>query len=389
MWLVDLGFSKRFQCVGWVFQLRTGLLIFEHGNQRAGASGFHDPTCWRIEMVNLKRASDELFSREPDECFDTLSDLREHCFNQKENSGEHWCKPQNVIPIAKERSVSVQLEIGEEIALNDWSFRQLSRLCGVSADTLNRLTPKTAAIAIGETLPSADRPIQFFAGESSMRSVHGISYTRLWNSELLNVVAKFESEFQPPKKAFNGHGTGLYAGDQDMFAFLIDDNAWVDIGDDKFAPGLFIWNSETGSRSLGCSTFWYQHICSNHIVWGCTEVNEFKRKHTASVRDGLGEIERMIESLVEVKTRRQERFVDMMKQATTKTLGSDLDEVSALLRKQGIPLKMIKNAANVVGKNHTAFAWVDALTRASGAIKFAGARSAIDQKIGSILSLAV
>ena len=97
----------------------------------------------------------------------------------------------------------------------------------------------------------------------------------------------------------------------------------------------------------------------------------------------------MIESLVEVKTRRQERFVDMMKQATTKTLGSDLDEVSALLRKQGIPLKMIKNAANVVGKNHTAFAWVDALTRASGAIKFAGARSAIDQKIGSILSLAV
>ena len=176
-------------------------------------------------MVNLKRASHELFSREPDECFDTLSDLREHCFNQKENSGEHWCKPQDVIPIAKERSVSVQLEIGEEIALNDWSFRQLSRLCGVSADTLNRLTPKTAATAIEETLPSADRPIQFFAGESSMRSVHGISYTRLWNSELLDVVAKFESEFQPPKKALNGHGTGLYAGDQDMFAFLIDDDA--------------------------------------------------------------------------------------------------------------------------------------------------------------------
>lgn len=340
-------------------------------------------------MVNLSRASEQLFSREPDECFATLSDLREQCYDQRERSGEHWCKPQSVIPIAKATSISLRLDIGEEFALNDWSFKQLSRLCGVSADTLNRLTPATAAKAIEETLPSSDRPIQFFSGTSSMRSVHGISYTRLWNSDLLDVVAKFDSEFHPPNRAFNGHGTGLYAGDQDMFAFLIDDNAWVDIGEDKFAPGLFVWNSETGSRSLGCSTFWYQQICSNHIVWGCEEVNEFKRSHTASVRDGLGEIERMIESLVKVKTRRQERFVDMMKRAKTDMLGSDLEEVSKRLRQQGIPMQMIKNAGKVVGKNHTAFAWVDALTRASGAIKFAGARAALDQKIGGILSMAV
>ena len=340
-------------------------------------------------MANLMRASRELFSREPDECFESLNDLREHCYSQREKSGEHWCKPQSVIPVAKERSLSVQLEIGEEFALNDWSFKQLSRLCGVSADTLNRLSPQTAAKAIEETLPKSDRPIQFLAGENSMRSIHGISYTRLWNTELLDVAAEFENEFQPPKRAFNQHGTGLYAGDRDMFAFLIDDNAWVEIDGDKFAPGMFIWNSETGSRSLGCSTFWYQHICSNHIVWGCTEVNEFTRKHTASVRDGLSEIKRIIESLVELKTRRQDRFVDMMDRAKSQKLGSDLDEVSKLLRKQGIPMGMIKNAANIVAQNHTAFAWVDALTRASGLIQFAGQRAALDQKIGSILALAV
>lgn len=340
-------------------------------------------------MANLMRANRELFSREPDECFESLSDLREHCFLQQEHSGEHWCKPQTVIPIAKEKSVSVQLEIGEEFALNDWSFKQLSRLCGVSADTLNRLTPQTAAKAIAETLPESDRPIQFLSGAHAMRSVHGISYTRLWNTELLDVVAEFETEFRPPKKAFNGHGTGLYSGDRDMFAFLIDDKAWVEIDGDKFAPGLFIWNSETGSRALGCSTFWYQHICSNHIVWGCAEVNEFTRKHTASVRDGLGDVKRMIESLVELKTRRQDRFVDMMTKANSKVLGTDLDEVATLLRKQGIPMKMIKDAANVIAKDHTAFAWVDALTRASGRIQFAGNRASLDQKIGRILSLAV
>ena len=340
-------------------------------------------------MANLMKANRELYRRQPDECYESFADLREYCYLQREQSGEHWCKPQAVIPIAKENSVSIQLEIGEEFELNDHSFKQLSRLCGVSADTLNRLSPKTAATAIEETLPSADRPIQFLSGHSSMRSIHGINYTRLWNSELLDVVAEFEAEFQPPKKALNGHGTGLYAGEQDMFAFLIDDNAWVEIGSDKFAPEFFVWNSEVGSRSLGIQTFWYQHICGNHIVWDCTEVNEFTRKHTSSVRDGLDEIKRMIESLVDVKMQRQEKFEAKIKQAQRDKLGSDIGEVTKLLRKQGIPMSMIKNAAKVVCKNHSAFAWVDALTRASGRIEFAGARSAMDQKIGSLLTLAV
>ena len=340
-------------------------------------------------MVNLMKANRELCRREPDECYESFADLREYCFSQREQSAEHWCKPQAVIPIAKENSVAIQLEIGEEFTLNDHSFRQLSRLCGVSADTLNRLSPKTAAIALEETLPSADRPIQFLSGQPTMRSIHGVNYTRLWNSELLDVVAEYESEFQPPKKALNGHGTGLYAGEQDMFAFLIDDNAWVDIGQNKFAPGFFVWNSEVGSRSLGIQTFWYQHICGNHIVWDCIDVNEFTRKHTSSVRDGLGEIKRMIESLVDVKTQRQEQFAAKIKQAQKDKLGSDIEEVTKLLRKQGIPKSMIKNAAKVVGKNHTAFAWVDALTRSSGCIEFAGSRSSMDQKIGSLLTLAV
>jgi hypothetical protein len=335
------------------------------------------------------RASRELYCREPDECYESFADLREFCYTQREESGEHWCKPQAVIPIAKADCVAVQLELGEEFELNNHSFRQLSRLCGVSADTLNRLSPKTAATAIAETLPSADRPIQFLSGQSAMRSIHGISYTRLWDSELLDVVAEYESEFQPPKKALDGHGTGLYAGEQDMFAFLVDDNSWVEIDNDKFAPGFFVWNSEVGSRSLGIQTFWYQHICGNHIVWDCVDVNEFSRKHTSSVRDGLGEIRTMIESLVEVKTQRQEQFAAKIKQAKQDKLGSDVNEVTKLLRKQGIPMSMIKNAAKVVGNNHSAFAWVDALTRASGRIEFAGARSSMDQKIGSLLTLAV
>jgi hypothetical protein len=340
-------------------------------------------------MVNLMRANSEPLKRSPDECFKSLADLRDHCVTQMENSTEVWSKPQAVTAVVQQNEVALNFEDGEARRLNEWSFGQLCTLCGVSPKTINRLSPKTATIAFEETLPRADRPIQFLNGTDDVRSIHGISYTRLWNSELLDVVAKFDGEFQPPKPAQYHYGTGLYAGEQDMFAFLVDDNGWVDIGQDRFAPGFFVWNSEVGSRSVGIQTFWYQHICGNHIVWDCTDVNEFSRKHTSSVRDAIGEVERMITSLVSVKTQRQEQFAAKIRESKRKQLGRDVEEVTKLLRKQGIPMGMIKDAAKVVRNNHSTFAWVDALTRSSGLIEFAGARASIDQKIGGLLSLAI
>lgn len=340
-------------------------------------------------MVNLMRAKKELLKRSPDECFKSLADLRSHCVTQMENATEVWSKPQAISAVVQQDEVALTFENGEARRLNEWSFSQLCSLCGVAAKTINRLSPRTATTAIEETLPKADRPIQFLTGTDDVRSIHGISYTRLWNSEVLDVVGRFESEFQPPKPAQSHYGTGLYAGEQDMFAFLIDDSGWVDIGEDRFAPGFFVWNSEVGCRSVGIQTFWYQHICGNHIVWDCVDVHEFSRKHTSGVRDAIGEIERMITSLVDVRTQRQEQFAERIRVAKRNRLGDSLEDVTKRLRQQNIPMGMIKNAAKLVGDNHSAFAWVDALTRASGKIEFAGARAAVDQKIGSLLSLAV
>ena len=170
-------------------------------------------------MVNLMKANRELFRRGPDECFESFADLRRHCFDRKEESAEHWFKPQTLMPLAKPDSMAIRFESGEEHQLNDWSFSQLCRLCGVTRDTMNRLSPETATKAIAETLPTADRPIQFHSNETTMRSVHGVSYTRLWNSELLDVVADYESEFQPPHRAFNGMGLGFIAANRTCLPF--------------------------------------------------------------------------------------------------------------------------------------------------------------------------
>ena len=103
-----------------------------------------------------------------------------------------------------------------------------------------------------------------------VRSLHGVAYTRLWNTDLLGVVDEFATDFQPPQAGAGG-ATGLYCGEQDMFAFLIDPTGWAEIDDQAFAPGFFVWNSEVGRRSLGIQTFWFQAVCENHIVWDARE----------------------------------------------------------------------------------------------------------------------
>jgi hypothetical protein len=184
-----------------------------------------------------------------------------------------------------------------EFRLNDWSFGQLCSLARVSRDTVNRVFPETAARIFSETMPSGQKPMQLLTTDSTVRSVHGVSYTRLWNLDLVNLVREYGADFQPPQKAMNG-GTGLYAGEQDMFCFLIDPTGWTEIDGQAFAPGFFVWNSEVGKRSVGNSTFWFQAVCQNHIVWDAVEVVELTRKHTAGVGNILTDIRRTIDALV-------------------------------------------------------------------------------------------
>jgi len=56
-------------------------------------------------MPNLTRASQELFRRRPDECFESLASLAEHCRIQQERSEEIWRPPQalDTWPIATNR----------------------------------------------------------------------------------------------------------------------------------------------------------------------------------------------------------------------------------------------------------------------------------------------
>ena len=226
---------------------------------------------------------------------------------------------------------------------------QLCGLAGVSKDTVNRLSAETASRVFRETMPGGNKPIQLFTTEREVRSIHGHSYTRLYNADLVAMLLEFAVDFQPPQKASTG-GTGLYCGEQDLFAFLIDPTGWAEIGGEAFAPGFFVWNSEVGKRSVGIQTFWYESICQNHIVWDATEVVEFTRKHTGKVGEALSDIRRIVEEIVTKRDARRDGFTAVIKKAMEQTLGEDAEEAMKALTKNGIPRGVAKAAREGAGE---------------------------------------
>ena len=354
-------------------------------------------------MQVLKRGHTELFRRGPDECFNSLADLTRFCQGQKAKSVDRWLPPRSLRPrpLALDRLV---VDFADPAAngtdgtyqMNDWSFTQLCQLAKVSRDTVNRVTADTAWRVFQDTLPDGNKPLQLFTEGESIRSIHGVSYTRLYNADILAMLAEFATDFRPPQNAaFGGKddagATGLYAGEQDMFVFLIDPTGWAEIEGQAFAPGFFVWNSEVGKRSLGIQTFWFQAICQNHIVWDAVEVVEFTRKHTASIHDSLAEMRRIVEQLVAKRDQRRDGFAKVMLKAMKTRLGDDAEEVAKVLIQHGIGRNWINQALEIAQEQgrFTIFAMVDALTRMAGELKFAGERAEIDQKAAGLLTLAV
>lgn len=341
-------------------------------------------------MQNLNKASRELFKRSPDESFSSLAALADHCAAQRQDAAVYWYPPDRLRTVAADTRHLVLSE-AEDVSfeMNDWSFGQLCRLASVEKRTINRLTADTASRVFGETLPRGAKPLQVYSIDDRVRSIHGASYTRLHNAELLDAVRDAAEAFDAPPKGFNG-ATGLYCGEQDMFCFLIDPNGWIEIDGEAFAPGFFVWNSEVGRRTLGIQTFWFQQICQNHIVWDAVEVFELNRKHTANVRDGLDEIRHAIHRLVAKRDARRDGFALIIKRAM-ETRFEDSDEAQKALMKTGIGQRLTKQAVELAGQQgrFTVFSMLDAVTRLAGSIVNAGERNKVDQQVGTLLELAV
>jgi len=83
-------------------------------------------------------------------------------------------------------------------------------------------------------MPFGVRPFQVFTHDDVIRSTHSIGYTRLHDGELLDAVIEETCDFDAPPKDSNG-AKGIDAGEQDIFAFLIDNK--TNVSSDSHHPG--------------------------------------------------------------------------------------------------------------------------------------------------------
>ena len=150
---------------------------------------------------------------------------------------------------------------------------------------LNAQVP--AVRVIGGVLPQGiELPAISVTHVSTVRPQMVNAASKLCVSRVQVTVMAASYATQNPKRA-----TTLYASDRDMFVFLADEKNRIEFPNRRngepglMARGFFIWNSEVGSSTFGVSTFLFDYVCCNRIVWGATQYSEVRVRHTAGAAD--------------------------------------------------------------------------------------------------------
>lgn len=264
----------------------------------------------------LSAAHHEWAQRPNDERFATLDVLGEHVANVRKHAAEFEMPRWRLEVVVDAGELCLR---GSQVnpRLTRWSAQQLCGLAGASTYLLDEeLRPETVAQALNEKLAArrgqpenergafGDRPaavlLDMGGGDRppKLRAFTSTKFARVWDEEVVEFargLKRYGDWTVPPAMTDHQKPSGLYAGDRDMFVFLVDESARVRDGSPRgLARGFFLWNSEVGARELGGTTFLYDYICGNHYVWGATAVRRFGRRHVGRAEDvraqGLGDL---------------------------------------------------------------------------------------------------
>ncbi|HEY5411312.1 MAG TPA: DUF932 domain-containing protein [Caulobacteraceae bacterium] len=209
------------------------------------------------------------------------------------------------VPVqGSERALAVVVD-GMPTVTTNWAFGQLAQRAGAPGPYLRSLRPDLAADCINYGM--AKREVEDVGvyihrhDESSpvpiMAAVTGPQYGRISDASIIEaLIARFgngrDGDFTVPgefgeKVAVTKANTTLYASDRDMFVFLADEKNRIEVPDRRngepgmLARGFFVQNSEVGSAALSITTFLFDYVCCNRIVWGAADMKNVTIRHTS------------------------------------------------------------------------------------------------------------
>lgn len=358
--------------------------------------------------MELLQASEEWAKRPDDERYLSLEDLL-HAVQKRQQ--ESWTVPTPIRDIrVKVEDGSIELDIYDPVRggqrqlakPTNWGFGNLASYAGVPAAYLRKLPAELAAINLQYGLENlAPRPDALVLGQSnganSIRALTSQSYGRIWDREVVELIRGVaeKGDWKVPSASYSvsnpKRATTLYASDRDVFVFLVDDQHPIEVAGETLFRGFFCWNSEVGSAVFGLTTFLYRTVCDNRIVWGASEVQELKIRHTAGAPErfryeGTGLLERYAnESTFETCRMIQEAKRFEIPKAAEK------GGVEEWLKARGFTSNVAKSAVESAqaeeGEARTLWDIINGVTAHARSIKHTNERVLLETKAGKMMEL--
>jgi hypothetical protein len=208
-------------------------------------------------MTVLEHATRQWSDRPADERFGSLADLHEKAKWYRTNAAVAKIKANALRVAAQADDLLLVGPSGASASLTNWSFGQVAQRAYAPAAYLKQLPASIAADCINDGLMkrAEDAEIQLLlnqpkgGGGLQARAVNSSAYSRIWNTDITKRLLDLEAEgpWQPAPAAFDG-SRGLYLGDRDMFAFLVDNERRIfeTLPGGGLSRGFFTSNSEVG-----------------------------------------------------------------------------------------------------------------------------------------------
>jgi hypothetical protein len=291
--------------------------------------------------------------------------------------------------------------------LTNWSFGQLCRRVGAPSGYLEGLPANLAAQNINHGLEALgcqdtarDANLLFGIGNGSLvlRSMMTDAYSRFWNHEVCERLLMLQDmgwePAMPDIRKTEQDFPALYAGDRDFFAFVR--NRQVSLSEpgnpDSLQRGIIVENSEVGASSLKLTRFLYREMCSNHIVWGASQVFELNLRHVGNIRAKFGMYAAEIKKYAESSATEEQAKIASAKR---KMLAANKDELLDKLfglKTLNLSRKTLEAGYDAVqrdqdGDPRSQWGITQGLTRYSQTIPFADKRTEVDVAAGKILQI--
>jgi hypothetical protein len=358
-------------------------------------------------MNTLMQASRQWASRPADERFTSLTDLNAHCQYLRDHSRSVVLANRDLTIEAPDvETISITGPNGHAYEPTHAAFGQLATLAGAPAGYLRTLPAPMAAACVEYGL-KYNRAVEDMGvlitrnGSAELRAATGPNYGRVWNSEVTGaLVSRFGDGVSGQWKVPGEFGqdvtvtkanTTLYAGDRDMFVFLADEHNRIDVPNRRngqpgsMARGFFVWNSETGSCTLGAAFFLFDYVCSNRIVWGAEQFREIRIRHTS------GAPHRWLEQVAPVLTEYSEASAKPVVQAIEDARARRIPDVMEFLNARGFAKRqavsvMAAHEADEGRPIETVWDAVTGITALAREIPNQDARVAMERAAGKLMA---